>query len=154
MNTKEWFLSLVFCLLFVVVLSPSVHAICTMTTTPVLFGAYNVLSPAPLDTTGILVYRCGNRDHNIMISFDPGGAPSFAARRMLNGSQQLFYNLYLNAARTVIWGDGTGGTGVYFIHNPQPSNQDISVPIFGRIPAGQNVGSGTYDNTITVTLNY
>jgi len=130
------------------------HADCSLSSTSIVFGTYSVISAAPTDTTGILTYRCGNRDHDIMISFDTGGAPSFSSRRLVNGSEQLFYNLYLDAARTVIWGDGTGGSQFYFNHNPQANNQDIEVPIYGRMPPLQDVGVGTYTNTITVTLNF
>jgi spore coat protein U-like protein len=133
--------------------SEAAHAVCTLSTTPIVFGTYDVLNPAPQDTSGNLVYRCGRRDRDIRISFDRGGAPSFAARRMVNGSNRLFYNLFLDPARTVVWGDGTGGTGVYFIRNP-PNNRDIIVPIYGRIPALQDINVGTYTNTIIVTLDF
>jgi spore coat protein U-like protein len=73
---------------------------------------------------------------------------------MLNGSNSLNYNLYKDAARTVIWGDGTSGTQNLFVQNPQPNNQDISVPIYGRIPAGQGAGVGNYTNTLAVTINF
>jgi spore coat protein U-like protein len=72
---------------------------------------------------------------------------------MVNGTDRLFYNLYRDAARTTIWGDGTNGTQSYFIGNPA-NNQDISVAIFGRIPASQNVKVGAYTDTITVTLSF
>ena len=72
---------------------------------------------------------------------------------MLNGSEALNYNLYLDTARTIIWGDGTAGTQTYFIKNP-PNNQDVAVPVYGRIPTGQSVSKGTYTSTITVTLNF
>jgi len=130
------------------------YAICTISTTSIAFGTYDVLNPAPHDTAGNLVYQCGNRDHDIMITIDRGGGPSFSGRRMIDGTEQLLYNLYLDAARTVIWGDGSGGTQAYFMHNPQKNNQDIALPIYGRIPAGQNVSVGNYSDTLTVTINY
>jgi spore coat protein U-like protein len=119
-----------------------------------VFGTYDVLLTTPLDTAGSIVYRCTQRDHNIMITLDRGGAGSFADRRMVKGSELLLYNLYLDAARTVIWGDGTGGTQALFVRNPQGNNQDIAVPIFGRIPARQDRGIGTYTDTIIITLNF
>jgi spore coat protein U-like protein len=119
-----------------------------------VFGTYDVLVTTPLDTAGSIVYRCTQRDHNIMITLDRGGAASFATRRMVKGSEQLLYNLYLDAARTVIWGDGSGGTQALFVRNPQGNNQDIAVPIFGRIPARQDRGIGSYTDTIIVTLNF
>ena len=129
-------------------------AVCSISATPIVFGTYDVLNPAPLDTTGNIIYRCEGRDRNIRITLNTGGAPSFATRRMLSGGNQLFYNLFMNAARTVIWGDGTGGTQFLFVSNPQPNNQNITVPVFGRIPALQDVGVGNYTNTITATINF
>lgn len=132
----------------------SAEAVCSLRSTSMAFGTYDVLVATPLDTTGSIVYRCGPLDFLIRITLDRGGAPSFATRRMLNGSEQLSYNLYLNAARTIIWGNGSDGTQSYFILNPQPNNQDITIPIYGRIPARQDRRVGAYTNTIIVTLNF
>ena len=132
----------------------AVEAACSLSSTSIVFGIYDVLVAAPLDTVGSVVYQCAQNDHNIMITLDTGGAASFATRRMVKGSEQLRYNLYLDAARTVVWGDGTGGTQGLFVHNPQRNNQDIIVPIFGRIPALQDRGVGTYTDTIIVTVNF
>lgn len=118
------------------------------------FGEYDVLSSRPTDSTGTIIFRCGNRDKDIRISLDRGDGSSYTTRRMTKGNEQLFYNMYLDAARTVIWGDGTNGSGVYFNHNPQPNNQDIVVPVYGRIYPGQSVSSGTYTDGITITLDY
>jgi spore coat protein U-like protein len=127
---------------------------CSLTSTSIAFGSYDIFSSAPLDSLGQIIFRCANNDHNVSISLDKGGAPSFNPRRMLNGANSLNYNLYTDAARTVIWGDGTGGTQNFFIANPQPNNQDISVPLYGRIPAGQGASVGSYSNTVTVTINF
>jgi spore coat protein U-like protein len=131
-----------------------VEAACSLSSTSMVFGTYDVLVATPLDTTGSVVYRCTQRDHNIMITLDRGGAASFATRRMVKGSDQLLYNIYLDAARTVIWGDGSGGTQAFFARNPQGNNQDLTVPIFGRVPARQDLGVGAYTDTIIVTLNF
>ena len=118
----------------------------------IVFGNYDVFNNAPLDTVGTVAYRCGQTDHNITIVLDTGGASSFANRRMLNGSEPLYYNIYLDAARTMIWGDGSGGSKSYFIKNPQPNNADSTIQIYGRIPAGQSVSTGIFANQLTVTM--
>ena len=134
-------------------------AACSIGVSQFAFGNYDVLSSAPLDSAGMLVFRCTQRDKDISIGIDKGEAPSFNPRQMSNSSGQgtgdkLNYNLYLDANRQRIWGDGTGGTQSYFIHNPQANNQDILVPIFGRIPPLQNVGSGFYRDTIKAVINF
>ena len=130
----------------------SAQAACSLSGAAIAFGNYDPISLTPLDTAGSVVYRCAQQDHNITITLSRGGGTSFTTRRMVKGTEQLFYNLYRDAARTAIWGDGTGGTQSFFIGNPQANNTDLSVPIFGRIPAGQNVSVGSYSDTITVTL--
>ena len=134
-------------------LSFSAFAVCSLTTTSISFGNYDVFSTAALDTNGSIVFRCGSGDHNISVSFNQGGASSFNPRWMLKGSEVLNYNLYLDAARTVVWGDGTAGTQTYIIRNP-PNNQDVTVPVYGRVPSGQSVSKGAYSDTITVTINF
>lgn len=117
------------------------------------FGVYDPMILTPTDTVGSVIYRCGQQARNIMITLSVGGGTSYATRRMVSGGERLFYNLYRDAARQVIWGDGSGGAQAYTIDNP-PNNQDVNVPIFGRITPSQNVGTGSYSDTITVTLNF
>ncbi|MSP38845.1 MAG: SCPU domain-containing protein [Deltaproteobacteria bacterium] len=150
-NRRKLFLT-VLVVLGLVLPIKSAQAACTLRGASIAFGTYDPISLTPLDTAGAVIYRCAGSDHNITITLSRGGGATFATRRMIKGSEQLFYNLYRDAARTAIWGDGTGGTQSFFIGNPQANNTDLSVPIFGRIPAGQNVSKGSFSDTITVTL--
>jgi spore coat protein U-like protein len=67
---------------------------------------------------------------------------------MRSGANVLTYNLYTSAARTVIWGDGTGGSSTISAR----SNSTTILDLFGQIPAGQDVGVGTYTDSITTTV--
>ena len=87
------------------------------------------------------------------MTLDRGGAVTFDPRRMLKGTEALSYNLYLDAARTKIWGNGTGVSQVYTNANP-PNNRNVTVTIFGRVPAQQDVSAGAYSNTIIATINF
>ena len=73
--------------------------------------------------------------------------------KLASGSDLLSYNLYFDAARTQVWGDGTGGTVIWSTaggHNPSPSHT-----VFGKIPANQtSVSVGSYSDTVTMTLNF
>ena len=129
---------------------------CTLSTTSVSFGAYNVFTATPTDGTGQVNFQCspgggGGPVQSVTIHLSNGGAPSFDPRRMLRGGEILNYNLYLNAARTTIWGDGTGGTQVY-AQGGLPSNSNVNINVFGRIPAGQDVSAGIYTNTVVATI--
>lgn len=128
------------------------EAACTISTTAVNFGTYNVFSASPDNATGQVTYRCtAPRPPLVTIQLDKGGAPTFNPRQMRMGSEILNYNLYRDPARTTIWGDGTGGSQTYTRSNP-PVNQNINVNVFGRIPAGQDVSAGSYSATVTATI--
>jgi spore coat protein U-like protein len=127
-------------------------ASCTISTTAVSFGTYNVFAASPLDSTGSVTYRCTARTP-ITIFLNKGGAATFNPRRMLKAAEALNYNLYLDASRTTIWGDGTGGSQAYSNASP-PLNQNVNVTIYGRVQAGQDVSAGSYSNTITATINF
>jgi spore coat protein U-like protein len=129
------------------------NAACSFAATGVAFGVYDVFSPAPGDSTGTITYRCDPPDKNITISIDGGANGTVANRELRNGTERLSYNLYLDAARSTVWGDGTSGTTTYFIKNPVP-NRDTTLTIHGRIPAGQDVGVGTYVDTAVVVVNF
>lgn len=143
-----------------VVLAPAIapgaaEAACTISATAVNFGTYNVFAASPLNAVGTITYRCGAPDRNVSITLSTGGSGSYAARQLrpASGTDRLDYNLYRNAARTQIWGDGTGGTSYFFIANP-PNNQNINLTVYGRIPASQDVTVGNYTDTVIVTINF
>ena len=46
-----------------------------------------------------------------------------------------------------MWGDGSGGTTTSYIKNP-PNNLDVTLVVFGRITAAQDVGVGNYTDTV------
>jgi spore coat protein U-like protein len=70
---------------------------------------------------------------------------------MRKGTETLDYNLYQDSTRTVIWGDGTGGSQTVVQPSP-PLNTNIDVTVYGRVPAGQDVSSGSYSSTVTATI--
>ena len=129
------------------------HAVsCTVSTTSMAFGSYNVFSTAPIDSTASLVIRCDGGVKTMSISISRGSAATFA-RQMLKGAEALLYNLYRDAARTLIWGDGSSGTQTD-IESSIPKNTDIPLTVYGRISAGQDVSAGSYTDSVTVTINY
>ncbi len=126
---------------------------CTISVTSVAFGNYNVFTTTADDSTGTITYRCNATAANISISLSDGSSSTFSPRTLRKGSEILQYNLYRNAARTTIWGDGTGGTSVYTNANP-PNNSNVSVTIYGRIPAQQDVSAGSYTDTVSAVINF
>lgn len=119
------------------------------------FGSYDVFSAVPLDSTGSVTYNCtsvGEFDV-ITIDLDTGGATGFSPREMSYSTEKLNYNLYIDAARTNVWGDGTSGTSHYGPTTP-PEGTNVAVTSYGRVFALQNVAAGSYSDTVVVTVNY
>lgn len=121
---------------------------------PVTFPAYDVFRGVPTDAQGSVTYSCkGVGQRTVTIDLSAGGTGQFNPRQMRASSQALPYNLFLDAGRGTIWGDGGGGTARYGPVNP-PNNSPVVVPIFGRIPPGQNATPGTYTDSVILTLNF
>lgn len=122
-----------------------------VTTTSVAFGVYNPISATPTDSLGTISYFCPGALAPV-ISINAGGSGTFSPRQMVSAfSDVLGYNLYADAARTIVWGDGTGGTSTV---PGTTSTKPATANVYGRIFPGQSVGSGSYSDTLTVTINF
>jgi spore coat protein U-like protein len=126
------------------------RAQCTFATGPtaLVFGAYDPAGAAPVDSTATFSYACPNSRFRATVLLD-AGAGTFTQRQMTLGADRLGYNLYQDAARTVVWGDGTPPSRTL-----TGTRRRVTYTIYGRIPAGQWVAAGVYTDTITVTLLY
>jgi spore coat protein U-like protein len=124
---------------------------CSVSATGVSFGAYDVFKNGPTDSTGAMTFECNGGGKPISISLERRSLESY--RSLESGGQRLFYNLYLDASRTAVWGDGSLGSQEYFNAKP-PTKTPVTVPIYGRIPSGQDVGVGQYDDTVTIVVNF
>jgi spore coat protein U-like protein len=126
---------------------PAGAASCTMGIISVVFGTYNTLSASSLDGAGSVSVTC-----DVTSSFQVAlskGQGSFAARQLQSGANVLYYNLYTDALRSLIWGDGTAGTTLV-----SGSGTAATYTVYGRIPGGQNIPAGSYGDSITVTLDF
>jgi spore coat protein U-like protein len=118
--------------------------------TGVAFGAYDPVvanAAVPRDATGQIQYRC--RRVAPLVSLSRGSSGTYQPRQLRQGARAIGYNLYRDAARTQIWGDGTGGT---FTVLGQRGNRTLV--IYGRIFPGQPAAAGSYADTVVATLNF
>ena len=69
---------------------------------------------------------------------------------MLRSGEPHNYNLYLNAACTQVWGNGTSGTVTHsaFTTILFPT----AVPIYARLFPLQNVTVGCYSDSVVATI--
>jgi spore coat protein U-like protein len=129
---------------------PAAAQYCSVATTSISFGIYDVFSTVALASTGSVTVRC-LFSPGVAVWLDKGiNAPTNLPRQLASGGNRLDYNLYIDAAHTAVWGD------------PNPNHQDtglllwwpITLTVYAQIPAGQDVPAGTYTDTVTVTINF
>jgi spore coat protein U-like protein len=126
---------------------------CTVGTTSLQFGIYDVFASSPNDSTATIVLSCQGNARDVRIAISRGTAPTFGSRRMWKGSERLFFNVFRDAARTAVWGDGTGGSQVEIVDQVR-NNDPYPVTVYGRVPAGQDVSAGSYTDSVTVTIDF
>lgn len=126
----------------------SAHANCSVAVNGLVFGDYDVFDGSHTDSTSTFTVNCSTQTaYTLKLS---AGNGSFSERLLLNGSHSLSYNIYTDAAHSLIWGDGSGGSVT------QSGNTGTSAEhtAYGRIPPRQNVYSGPYVDSIVITLEY
>lgn len=136
----------------------SSQAICTLAVTNFAFGVYSPASYTALDATGNIGISCdgiAGQGISYTLAINTGSSGSFVSRKMIYGPYALNYNLYLNAARTTIWGDGNVGTGIVADGYASIAGTNVrNYPVYGRIPVNQAVPVGNYNDSLVVTLTY
>lgn len=147
-----------FLLLLPFFLCGEARAACNVAATGVSFGAYDVFSATPLDSTGSVTVSCDSvPPPDVVIEIGPSsGSGGFNPRQMRHASRpdRLGYNLFTDSSRSAVWGDGTAGTRTVFLKNVHRQKPPVVTTIYGRIPPGQNVSTGTYSDTLTATITW
>lgn len=108
--------------------------------------------------TGAITLRC-SQGTVIDVALDEGANAAVAgcdapARRMEETSAttaHLAYEIFLDSTRTNAW--GCNATAQQDI-TATSSTSDITLVTYGRIPAGQDVPVGDYQDTVTYTVTF
>lgn len=145
--------------------APAQAVTCGASTAGLAFGAYDLLSPAPLLADASVRITCSlqasdgpaQRVVASLIALSTGASGTYAARQMRAGAERMNYNVYTTSAYTTVWGSGSGGTGVRgvaFTLNPARPTRFADVTGYGRVPALQDVGVGSYSDALVVTVYF
>lgn len=133
-------------------------ATCEIANTDLAFGAYDSGDAAPVDSVGTIALQCDTGlaaetvGYTILIDGGVSGSPG--ARAMLGIEGRLDYNLYVDGARSVVWGDGSDGSiGVGGELN-LPADRNAERLVYGRIPPRQLVPPGAYADALTVRVEF
>jgi spore coat protein U-like protein len=133
--------------------SASVIRNCTIAAGTLAFGNYDPIVAnlaADLDQTGTFTVTCTRGGAPAVWVGMDNGAHFTTNRRMTDGAEFLDYELFSNAGRTTPWGN-TSGTGLVVTQN---GRNPVTVSVYGRVPAGQDVGAGSYTDTVVMTVNF
>ncbi|WP_105132370.1 Csu type fimbrial protein [Burkholderia sp. BE12] len=124
---------------------------CNISATNVNFGTASVLSGA-LAATGSITAQCTNGDA-WKIALNGGGSGNVTARQMQRsgGGGTINYGLYTDAARSIAWGDGTGGSAT--VTGVGTGTSQV-VTVYGAVPAQTTPAPGNYSDTITATISF
>ena len=141
-------------------------ATCTISTAGVAFATYDPTVVTAATMTGTVSLNCTYilTGASATLTLAAGSSGTFANRTMVLSARSLTYNLYLDAGHTQVFGDGTAGTatftGCYLgLSFPCPgggntSGMAFAVPVYGLVPAGQDLPAGTYADTMVLTVTY
>jgi spore coat protein U-like protein len=133
----------------------TVTSACTVAGSTMNFGSSidPLAAATPLDATSTLSVQCTNTTpYTVALNAgaNAGGASNFTTRTMKSGANSLVYQLYLDAGRSSVWGDGIASS----THAGTGTGSSQSLTIYGRLPSLANVVPGSYTDTVTVTISY
>ena len=131
---------------------------CQIETRPLNFGTYNPLEGTRVDAVGEVIYTCTTERPNgkvrrLRVELSEGKSGAYETRWMTAGLSVLFYNVYLDAVRQTVWGDGSRGTDYYQDKDP-PDNRAVTVPVYGRIYTMQDAEAGDNTDLLQVMINF
>lgn len=128
----------------------TVLPVCTVTATDLNFGNAGLLAGSNHDGTSSISVTCVS-DTQYKIGLDNGLHANGTTRRMLgSGGQLVRYELYSNNGRTTRWGN----TPTVDTVDKTGNGNAQTATVYGRVPAQSTPASGTYTDTITVTVTY
>lgn len=127
----------------------TVSDICSIDGGVLDFGTYSGGQSTALDAAGTISY-VGCSAGTLTFALDGGSNGNVDDRKMENGGgNSLKYQLYRNSGRTQVWGTGNRALAMQLLLSGSGS-----IPVYGRIPGGQDAASGTYSDSVNVTLTF
>lgn len=140
----------------------AVAATCTLSASAVAFGSYDTIQNTPNDTTGSLTVTCtpGVSDPvttAYVLTIAGTGSGSDAVRSLTFSTYRLYYQIYADAGRSIVWGNGgSSGAGVA---GTTTSVATLTPGVrlhtaYARMPALQTVKPGLYTGSLLVTIQY
>ena len=138
--------------------STSVLMSCTIAAGAMTFASYDPTAAADNDATATITSTCTTGGAAVITMGQGsraqiGSTDAIPLRAMFNGDEggpeDLDYHLYSDSAGGTVWGN-TAGTGKAITADGTAQ----AFTAYGRIPKNQTVSSGTFNDSVLVTLTY
>lgn len=125
----------------------------------------NIVPQAPAGVSALLgdfIVRCANPDNvartvRLRLAISAGNSGNAGQRQLRRPAAPapLLYNLFEDAAYSIVWTDTTAGRPDELLRLAPRSTGELRRPIFGRIPGNQTaVTAGLYSDTLIATVRY
>lgn len=134
---------------------------CVLTAGAMSFGQFALHAGSPdQDSVANIDFSCIDdglppavTEVSYTIRLGTGQGLTYLPRAMPGPGADLAYNLYVDMGRSIVWGDGSGGTQT--VAGTVPVGGGANHPAFGRVPGGQSaVEPGLYTDSVTVTVEF
>lgn len=154
-----------------VTVNASVSKVCTVSAATVAFGAYDPVSANAaadrLAPAAPITVTCTKGSTGVAIDLGQGGNYSAPNRRMTDGADFLTYQLYKAtdeasgslcasppSSGAGVWGSTSGGLTLTPLTPTWSAATGLVFNICGVVPSGQDVGVGTYTDSVTATVTF
>ncbi|MDR5728946.1 MAG: spore coat U domain-containing protein [Terriglobia bacterium] len=130
---------------------------CLVSANPLNFGTYTQGAGNLFQSSTINVNCSKGVAFNVGLNAGATSGATVTTRAMLNGTNQLDYDLFQDSGHSLNWGDTVGtdteaGTGLGF-----GSANLVAMTVYGEIPdnaVNQADPAGSYSDTVTVTVSF
>lgn len=134
--------------------SATVGTNCNISATPLAFADTTLLDQALVATSRVRVTCVSGTSFTVALDGGTTQGGTIAARKLARtegGAETIDYQIYSDAARVQIWGDGTNGTAVA---QGVGTGAAQTFTVYGQVPPQPGKAAGHYHDTITATIGF
>ena len=147
---------LLFCVAAAALVTPLQAGNCNWITAPtnITLGSYSVFGSTSLVATSSYRFRC-TPNTNATLTFSTGAnSGTYFPRNLASGANRLAYNVFDDAATSIVIGNGSGGTTSRVVFNSTPGDKEYDDIVYGKVIEGADIPAGTYTDTVTAFLSW
>ena len=131
----------------------SVASVCLVSNGTLAFGSYDPTSASALNGSTTVTLTCTlGTPYKIGLDAGAGSGATVSLRKLTSGADTLGYQLFRDSNRTLNWGN-TAGVDTLDATSSSGSLSN-TITIYGRIPAGAAVPTGSYTDSVAITVTY